>query len=94
MREPKARVIADTLRKSILGGARDMSRPLPSVAALMKRFGVARATASSALKLLEREGLVVSRPGSGTFVRFPVDRIPPEYEDSISRHPAAIFQCR
>ena len=69
MRELKASFIVESLRKNILGGSCDTSRPLPSVVALMRKFGVARATAVAALKSLEREGLVVSRLGSGTFVR-------------------------
>ena len=69
MRESKVRSIVETLRKTILSGCCDASRPLPSVAALMKRFGVARATVVAAVKTLEREGLVVSKPGSGTFVK-------------------------
>lgn len=69
MRELKASFIVESLRRNILGGSCDTSRPLPSVVALMRKFGVARATAVAALKSLEREGLVVSRLGSGTFVR-------------------------
>ena len=69
MRELKASFIVESLRRNILGGSCDTSRPLPSVVALMRKFGVARATAVAALKSLEREGLVVSKRGSGTFVK-------------------------
>ena len=65
----KHRDIFATLKSDIVNGRCDFSKPLPSVAALMRKFGVARATAVAALKSLEREGLVVSKRGSGTFVK-------------------------
>lgn len=41
---------------------------LPSVAQLEAHFGVATATIESAIAILRREGLVESRPGSGTYI--------------------------
>ena len=69
----KLRDIFDTLKREIVNGRCDFSKPLPSVFALMKKFGVARATAVAALKALERAGLAESRRGSGTY---PVKRDP------------------
>jgi GntR family transcriptional regulator len=42
---------------------------LPSIIALSGEFGVAAVTAREALTALQREGLVESRTGWGTFVR-------------------------
>jgi GntR family transcriptional regulator len=59
--------IADALREHI-NDLPDGAR-LPGEDEIMKQHGVARATARSALAVLKNEGLVVSRTGSGTFVR-------------------------
>ena len=69
----KHRDILDQLKADILDGKYGDGKPLPSAFALMKKFGVARATAVAALKALEREGLAESRRGSGTY---PVKREP------------------
>ena len=55
------------LKRDILDEKCEVSKPLPSAAMLMQKFGVARATAVAALKALEREGLAESRRGSGTY---------------------------
>ncbi|MDJ0342937.1 GntR family transcriptional regulator [Streptomyces sp. H10-C2] len=57
--------LADSLRgelKRFSPGAK-----LPSSRALVERFGVSPVTVSRALAALAAEGLVVTRPGSGTF---------------------------
>ena len=73
MPQNKHRDIFDALKSEIANGKCDFSKPLPSVSLLMRKFGVARATAVAALKALEREGLAESRRGSGTY---PVKREP------------------
>ena len=67
MSENKFSVIFDLLRTEILDGKYVGGKPLPSAPALMRRFGVARATASAALKELKRCGYALSRRGKGTF---------------------------
>jgi DNA-binding transcriptional MocR family regulator len=67
MGENKFSVIFDLLRADILAGKFADGRPLPSAPALMRRFGVARATAVAALKELVRCGFATSRRGKGTF---------------------------
>ncbi|MGH3164762.1 MAG: PLP-dependent aminotransferase family protein, partial [Trebonia sp.] len=44
---------------------------MPSARALTERYRVSPVTVSRAVAVLAREGLVVSRPGSGTFVAHP-----------------------
>ena len=47
---------------------------MPSTREIMRRWGVAMATASKVLALLRDEGLVRTRPGAGTVVAEPVRR--------------------
>ncbi len=61
--------IANSLRAAILLDRLRAGDRLPSQHALCERFGVARETVKSALRILDREGLIVSRQGSGVFVR-------------------------
>jgi len=63
----KFKDIFDVLRSDIVAGKYAGGEPLPSAPALMRRFGVARATAVAALKELERCGFAKSRRGKGTF---------------------------
>ena len=63
--------IAQELRREIVdlrAGAR-----LPSTRSLTARFAASPVTVQQAVRMLVREGLVESRPGSGNFVR----RTPP-----------------
>ncbi len=46
-----------------------MGRDFPSVRALMARFRVCQHTVTSALRLLENDGVIDRRPGSGIYVR-------------------------
>jgi GntR family phosphonate transport system transcriptional regulator len=62
------RLIAEELRREIVGGARAPGAKLPSEGELAERFGVHRNTVRQAVAALAAEHLVVSRRGSGTFV--------------------------
>src|ERR1700722_17033759 len=62
------RLIAEELRREIVGGARPPGAKLPSEGELAERFGVHRNTVRQAVAALAAEHLVVSRRGSGTFV--------------------------
>ncbi|MCX5169054.1 GntR family transcriptional regulator [Streptomyces antibioticus] len=64
-----ARQIADDLRARIDDGEFGPGARLPGEPALVRDYGVAKMTANGALKLLVAEGVAVSRPGSGTYVR-------------------------
>src|SRR6202044_2762923 len=62
------RLIAEELRREIVGGARGPGAKLPPEGELAERFGVHRNTVRQAVAALAAEHLVVSRRGSGTFI--------------------------
>lgn len=69
MSSPRAYdIVADELHVLIAGGHVGAGERLPSERRLAARFAVSRPTIRVALSLLEARGLVVTRPGSGTFV--------------------------
>jgi DNA-binding transcriptional regulator YhcF (GntR family)/predicted enzyme related to lactoylglutathione lyase len=61
--------VAAALRASIRNGALQPGGKLPSGSELAQRYGVARMTVQNAIRLLRSEGLVVTRQGSGVYVR-------------------------
>jgi DNA-binding transcriptional regulator YhcF (GntR family) len=61
--------IANVLRAAIKTGRLKPGARLPSQPELAKRYGVARETVKSALRTLTVERLIVSRQGSGVYVR-------------------------
>lgn len=61
--------IADSLRKEINGEVWKAGGRLPTREQLRDRFSVSGDTVNEALKLLREEGLIVTKRGSGTFVR-------------------------
>jgi GntR family transcriptional regulator len=63
------RQIADQLRTAIQNGRLSEGAQLPSEAALMDHYGVARMTIRNALQLLETEGLTRAEHGRGVYVR-------------------------
>lgn len=71
---PPYQQVANALRASILTKTLKPGDKLPSGADLGKRYGVARMTVQQAIRLLRDEGLVVSRQGSGVFVRERTER--------------------
>lgn len=66
--------IANKLRAAILTGKLQPAEKLPSQPSLSDRFGVARETVKSALQTLRSERLIVTRQGSGSYVRAQVER--------------------
>ena len=66
---PPYRQIAAMLRESIGSGLLAPGAKLPSEAALIEHFGVARMTVRQALQELRGEGLVNAEHGRGVFVR-------------------------
>lgn len=71
---PKASdVLAAQLREHILGGALAEGTPLPAEREICAQSGLSRASVREALRTLEVEGLILTRPGrnGGTVVRRP-----------------------
>src|SRR4051812_10580732 len=66
--------IANLLRAAILTRKLAPGEKLPSQPDLAKRYGVARETVKRALETLRTERLIVSRQGSGAFVRAQTQR--------------------
>lgn len=60
--------VKNTIEAEIRDGKYGQDDRLPSERELCEKFGVSRMTARQALKELERDGLVFSRVGKGTFV--------------------------
>jgi GntR family transcriptional repressor for pyruvate dehydrogenase complex len=78
---PKASdVLAEHLRERILRGELDEGSPLPTERELGERSGLSRASVREALRILESEGLIQTRPGrnGGASVKQPT-------ADSIAR---------
>ncbi|WP_280488607.1 GntR family transcriptional regulator [Nocardia farcinica] len=71
---PASQQIANQLRAAILTRKFAPGERLPSGPQLMERYGVAKATAEQAVRILREEGLVVSRKGSGVYVRERTER--------------------
>lgn len=71
---PPSQQIANVLRAAILTRKFAAGEKLPSGPQLRDRYGVAKATAEQAIRLLRDEGLIVSRKGSGVYVRERTER--------------------
>ena len=66
--KPRYRLIYDSLREQIEGGALRSGAKLPTELQLMRQFSVSRTTVSRALRDLEIQGILSRRRGSGTYV--------------------------
>lgn len=64
---PKYQILAQELRAGILAGT--YQKTLPTEQALCRQFRVSRQTVRQALSVLEADGLIERRQGSGSFVR-------------------------
>jgi GntR family transcriptional regulator len=82
---PLFRQLADQLRSEIRSGRRAGGSQLPTESEFQANYGVSRTTVRAALRLLETEGLVVTRKGFGSFVR---ERPPIRRVASNRRHAA------
>ena len=66
--EIKYRKVFETLKNEILCGKYSVHSTFPSVAMVIRRFGIANLTAVKVMSKLKEEGLVYSCQGRGTFV--------------------------
>jgi DNA-binding transcriptional regulator YhcF (GntR family) len=71
---PPFQQVASVLRAAILTKKFNPGDQLPSGNELARTYKVSRATVQDALRVLKNEGLVVSRQGSGVFVRERTER--------------------
>ena len=67
-RQPNVQIAA-SIRAAILTGELEPGAQLPAGHELAKFFGVSRMTVQTAIRTLREEGFVVSRAGSGVYVR-------------------------
>src|SRR5664279_540253 len=85
--------VAAALRAAILTRTFRPGEKLPSGPQLAERYGVARMTVQNALRQLRDEGLIVSRQGSGVFVRERTERpvgLRPHIERAFDREHVTI----
>jgi GntR family transcriptional regulator len=66
---PRYQEIADALRRAIIDGTLAPGERVPPAGELAHTYQVARPTAEKATAELLREGMLISRPGAGLFVR-------------------------
>jgi GntR family uxuAB operon transcriptional repressor len=76
--------VATELRRSIEDGTFQRFERLPPSRQLAEEFGVARNTLRGALSQLEKEGLLETRPGSGTYVTTDEDNVVPTAVEEAS----------
>ncbi|MER7005238.1 GntR family transcriptional regulator [Dactylosporangium sp. NPDC000555] len=90
---PASQQIANVLRAAILTRRFQPGERLPSQNELAERYGVARETVKVALRVLREERLIVSRQGSGAFVRAQTERpvgLRPHIEAAFERQHVSI----
>lgn len=90
---PPYQQVANHLRAAILTRGFAPGDKLPSGPELSKRYGVARMTIQQAVRVLRDEGLVISRQGSGVFVRARTERpvgLRPHIERAFERERVTI----
>ncbi|MFH1927041.1 MAG: FadR/GntR family transcriptional regulator [Chloroflexota bacterium] len=75
--------IADSIQDLIASNQLQPGKQLPSERDLANRLGVSRNTVREAIRSLEQRGLLMMRPGSGTFV---TEVAPEVVADSIERY--------
>ena len=76
---PKYQFIADSLRQEIENGRYAGGQALPTEHLLCQRFQLSRQTVRRALSLLEEEGLITRRQGSGSRIRERSEPEPPPH---------------
>ncbi|WP_304450850.1 GntR family transcriptional regulator [Nocardiopsis sp. YSL2] len=84
---PMYLTIAQEYRKRIVQGELEPEDKLPSEAELMSEFEVSRVVARRAVDVLRNEGLVVSHPGKGSFVK-KIEKITRDSSNRYSRRKA------
>ena len=86
---PKYKAIAETIQKEIYIGKYPVGSLLPPESSLQKSFGVSCATIRSAMKMLQKEGIVSIKQGRGT--RVLKNSVLKEFNSSTSLFESTIF---
>lgn len=68
---PKYKALAQILRNALLDGTYQSGDTLPTEQALARDYACSRQTVRQAIALLENEGLIIRRQGSGTYAAPP-----------------------
>lgn len=84
---PESVQIADAIRGQISAGELASGDRVPSVRSLAAEYGVAEMTAQKAKQAVEAEGLIITRPGKGSFVVGTPSR-PKAGRSSVAHRPA------
>lgn len=69
--EPMYRQIADRIADRFKDGAYRPNRRVPSEAEICAEFDVSGRTARAAYEILAEDGLIITAPGKGTYVKRP-----------------------
>jgi GntR family transcriptional regulator, arabinose operon transcriptional repressor len=75
LRSPLSRTICEQLRAAILGRQYQHGDKLPSEVMLCEQFHASRITMAKALQILQLDGLIVRRAGSGTYIHLPTPSV-------------------
>ena len=86
-----AEQVANALRERVSGGALAPAARLPTEAALSRQFEVSRTVVREAVSRLKSEGLLMSRQGSGVFVRPDARLRPLHIEPAASRSQESVL---
>ncbi|MEU6997208.1 GntR family transcriptional regulator [Nonomuraea sp. NPDC046570] len=86
--------LAAVLRTDIAEGRLAPGTRLPSYRQLAERYGVVVNTAQAAVRLLQAEGRVTIRPGSGTVVRSAPDMLPEDLRGELEEVRGQLRQTR
>jgi GntR family transcriptional regulator len=77
--------IVQQVRRALRTGLLVVGDQLPTVKDVVAKIAINPNTVLKAYRELEREGLVDSRPGSGTFVIRPLGTVPPDRQRALRR---------
>jgi len=93
---PRYSEIEDILRGEIQAGVHKLGTRLPTEHELCQRFGVSRFTVRQALSRLREAGILDARPGIGTIVVSPADRVTFVYTlssmEELLQYPAETYR--
>lgn len=87
--EPVAHTVVEELWLAVVEGSLESGERLPTSRELAIALGVSPRSIERAYEDLERRGVIVSRPGAGTYVN-----IAPPPEEERARHQAFAALCR